>query len=107
MPAESSAVVHTPPRQQSTELPPLLSYEELIQRALRRELDREPTAQEVEEEIRMMAIRNTRAALGSSGSDPYGSHLSSDTERTDATSVQEAPLPVSLALRIFPQRLHQ
>ena len=85
---DDRAVVHTPPRQQSSELPPLLSYEELIQRAMRRELNREPTAEEVEEEIRQMAIRNSRIALGSSGSDSYGSHLSSDTEDSDGIPVQ-------------------
>ena len=78
-PEEDSMVVHTPPRQQSSELPPLLTYVELIQRAMRRELNREPTQEEVEEEIRQMGIRNAISALeGSSGSD--GSEWSSDSE---------------------------
>ena len=80
--------VHTHPRQQSSEFPPLLSYEELIQRAMRRELNREPTAEEVAEEIRQMAFRNSRIALGRSCSGSYGSHLSSDTESSEGTPVQ-------------------
>ena len=71
--------VHTPPRQKSAQLPPLLSYEELIQRAMRRELQREPTREEVEEEIRQMGIRNARSALRGDDSDSYDGTLSSES----------------------------
>ena len=79
LPSEEDTVVRTPPRQASTELPPLLSYVELVQRAMRRELQREPTAVEVEEEIRQMGIRHARAARSEGSSDSYSDDISTDT----------------------------
>ena len=79
--------VHTPPRQVSTELPPLLSYEELIQRAMRRELQREPTWEEVEEEIRQMGIRNAIQATEGSVSESYESDYDSSSMDASETHI--------------------
>ena len=81
--------VHTPPRQKSAQLPPLLSYEELIQRAMRRELQREPTREEVEEEIRQMGIRNARSALRGDDSDSYDGTLSSESYTSEDSARDE------------------
>ena len=78
---DTRAVVHTPPRQASTELPPLFAYVEIVQRAMRRELSREPSPEEVEEEIRQMGIRNAISAVGDS-SDPDGSVTESSESTT-------------------------
>ena len=74
--------VSTPPRQSSSELPPLLSYEELIARSLRRELQREPSAAEVSREIYLMRLRHEVREGDSEGS----SLRSSDTEWSDDSS---------------------
>ena len=80
-----AAEVHTPPRQVSVELPPLFSYEELIARALRSELAREPTQREVQQEIVRMRIRHAQqsGSSGSSGSE-ISSSLDSASEETES-----------------------
>ena len=79
--------VTTPPRAKAKELPPLLSYEELIARSMRRELNREPTGAEVAWEISRMRMRH--AVQGSSEG---SSSLDSDLVTTDSEgSNQEGP----------------
>ena len=114
---EDLLVVSTPPRAHSSELPPLLSYEELIQTAMRRELNREPTREEVEDEIRRMAIRNARIARrgdssGSEGSEAVtSSYGSSDSENEvgdqEASTASHfaylAPEPVRIVRLVSPE----
>ena len=54
---------------------------------MRRELLREPTDEEVEEEIRQMGIRKSRGALIDSSSESGGSDISSESYTTEGSGV--------------------
>ena len=79
--------VETPPRQHSSELPALLSYEELIARSLRRELSREPTSAEVEREIFLMRLRHQGSRSRSSRGSETDTESSSDS--TVSSGIQD------------------
>ena len=79
--------VETPPRQHSSELPALLSYEELIARSLRRELSREPTSAEVEREIFLMRLRHQESRSRSSRGSETDTESSSDS--TVSSGIQD------------------